>query len=196
MENNILSTLEKNEQCLLEVKSFSKGSIIYREGEICTSIAIVVSGAVKIYSTNYSGNEIVFNVLEKGEMFGNNLVFSDNPKFKGDVFVLKDCMIVLISKENLKTILQSNNAFFIQYLRIQSNLVKKLNSTIRMLSLSSAEERFLFYLHENKGEINYHSITELANLLHLKRETLSRTLTLLEKKNAVKRSSHKIFKVN
>ena len=65
-----------------------------------------------------------------------------------------------------------------------------------MLSFSSAEERFKFYLHENKGEISYHTVTDLADILHLKRETLSRVLTNLEKENVIKRSPHKIVKLD
>ena len=196
MKNNILQALTKEEQRLLEVKSLNRGEFLFREGQLCTQVAIVVSGQVKISSMNYSGSEVIFNVLENGEMFGNNLIFSDNPTYKGDVIALKDSVVVLINKENLENILQCNREFLLTYLNIQSNFGKKLNSTIKMLSFASAEERFKFYLHENNNEISFHTITELADILHLKSETLSRVLTKLEKENAIKRSPHKIVKLN
>ena len=196
MKNNILSLLTKEEQKLLEIKTLKRGEILFREGQLCNQVSIVISGQVKISSIHYSGSELIFNVLENGEMFGNNLLFSDNPTYKGDVVCLKDSTIVSIKKENLVSILQSNKEFMLSYLNIQSNFGKKLNSTIKMLSFSSAEDRFLYYLRENKDEINYRSATELADILHLKRETLSRLLTMLEKKNAIRRSSHKITKLN
>ena len=196
MKNNILSLLSKEEQKLLEVKSVDKGAYLFREGELCSKISIVVSGGVKIVSTHYSGNEVVFNVLESGEMFGNNLIFSDNPIYKGDVITTKDTTIVSIKKEYLEKILQSNKEFLIAYLNIQSNFGKKLNSTIKMLSMSSAEDRFMFYLRENGNELSYHTITDLADILNLKRETLSRLLTKLEKENIIRRSPHHISKVN
>ena len=145
---------------------------------------------------NYSGSEVIFNVLSKGEMFGNNLIFSDNQSYKGDVVALKDSTIVLIKKDNLENILHSNKQFLLMYLNIQSNFGKKLNSTIKLLSFASAEDRFNFYLHESKGEIEFRTVTELADILHLKRETLSRVLTMLEKENAIRRSPHKIVKLN
>ena len=196
MKNNILSTLSKDEQKLLEVKTLSKGEFLYREGQLCTQIAIVVSGQVKISSMNYSGAEVIFNVLNKGDIFGNNLIFSDDPTYKGDVIALKDSTIVLIKKENLENLLQSKKEFLFMYLNIQSNFGKRLNSTIKMLSFSSAEERFKYFLHESKDEIEFTTVTELADILHLKRETLSRVLTLLEKENVIKRSPHKIVKIN
>ena len=196
MKNNILSLLSKEEQQLLEVKSVDRGTYLFREGELCSKVSIVVSGGVKIASTHYSGSEVVFNILESGEIFGNNLIFSDQPVYKGDVIAIKDSTIVSISKENLMKILQSNKEFLIAYLNVQSNFGKKLNSTIKMLSMSSAEDRFMFYLHENKGEISYHTVADLADILNLKRETLSRLLTKLEKENVLKRSPHKISKLN
>jgi len=196
MKNNILSLLTKEEQKLLEIKSADKGTYLFREGELCSKVSIVVSGGVKIVSTHYSGSEVVFNMLENGEMFGNNLIFSNNPFYKGDVVTTKDTTLVSIKRDHLEKILQSNKEFLISYLNIQSNFGKKLNSTIKMLSMSSAEDRFMFYLHENKDEFSYHTITDLADILNLKRETLSRLLTELEKENIIRRSPHHISKVN
>ena len=196
MKNNILSTLTKEQQMLLEIKTLNKGYVLFREGQTCDRIAIVVSGQVKISSIHYSGNELIFNIIEKGEMFGNNLIFSDDPRYKGDVITLKDSTIVLIQKSHLENILQSNKDFLIQYLNIQSNFGKKLNSTIKMLSFTSAEERFKYYLKSNNNVINFHTISDLADILHLKRETLSRLISKLEKENAITRSPHKIIKIN
>ena len=196
MKKNILQTLTKEEQKLLEVKSLKKGEVLFREGQLCSHISFVVSGAVKISSAHYSGDELIFNVLESGDIFGNNLIFSDSPYYKGDVIMIKDSILVLIKKENLETILQSNKEFLLTYLNKQSNFGKKLNSTIKMLSFTSAEERFKFYLKENHNEINYRTITELADFMHLQRETLSRLLTKLEKENVIKRSPHKIVKLD
>lgn len=196
MKNNILSLLTKQEQSLLEVKSVFKGAYLFREGELCSKVSIVVSGGVKIASMHYSGNEVVFNILEKGEIFGNNLVFSDQPIYKGDVIATQDSTIVSIPKDNLTRILRSNKEFLIAYLNIQSNFGKKLNSTIKMLSMSSAEDRFMFYLHEHSNEIEYDSVTDLADILNITRETLSRLLTKLEKENIIRRSPHHIVKLN
>ena len=196
MEKNILSLLSKEEQSLLEVKSVVKGAYLHREGELCSKVSIVVSGGVKIASMHYSGSEVIFNILEKGDILGINLIFSDEPVYKGDVVAIKDSTIVSISKENLTKLLQCNKEFLVAYLNVQSNFGKKLNSTIKMLSMSSAEDRLLFYLHENKDEINYHTITDLADILNLKRETLSRLLTKLEKENIIRRSPHHIYKLD
>lgn len=192
MKNNILLSLSKDEKKLLEAKTLKKNEILYREDEKCNSVTIVISGEVKISTTSFEGKELIYNVLHKNDVFGNNLIFSDDPTYKGDVIATKDSTIVTIRRENLVKLLQSNKDFLISYLNTQSNFSKKLNSTIKLLSYSSAEERLRFYLFTHNGKVEFKTVSDLASILYLQRETLSRLLTRLEKENAIKRSLHQI----
>ena len=88
MEKNILSYLSKEEKKLLRVASFKKNEIIFNEGEICNSIAILIEGRVEIISYSFSGKEVVFNIVEKNQIFGNNLLFSSDPTYKGNVMAV------------------------------------------------------------------------------------------------------------
>ena len=196
MEKNILLTLSKDEKNLLEVKTLKKNEVLFREDEKCDCVSIVVSGEIRISSTTFDGHELVFNIIRKNDIFGNNLIFSDEPLYKGDVIATIDTTLVLIKRDNLIKLLQSNKEFMVCYLNIQSNFGKKLNSTIKLLSYSSAEERLRFYLFSHNDRINFRSVSELASILHLQRETLSRLLTKLEKENVIKRSLHQIELMN
>ncbi len=196
MENNILSTLNSTEKHLVSAKTFRKNEYLFREGEKCNEVSIVISGEIKISSLSFEGEELIYNILKKNDVFGNNLIFSDDPFYKGDVIATKESVVVSINRINLLNLLQSNKDFLLTYLNVQSNFGKKLNSTIKMLSYSSAEERFRFYLFQNGGEITYDSVTSLAGVLQIKRETLSRLLTKLEKENVIQRSPHQIILIN
>ncbi len=196
MEKNILSLLEKEERKLLNVHSCNKNDVLHREGETCEEITIVSEGKIKIVSYSFSGKEIVFNELGKNQIFGNNLLFSSEPNYKGDVVSVDKSIVVTIKKDDLITLLSSNKEFLKEYLKIQSDFGKSLNSRIKLLSIDSALERFEYYLFINKGEVDFKSVTTLASELGLKRETLSRLISKLEKENAIKRSLHHISKIN
>lgn len=196
MENNILSLLSKEERQLVEIKQFKKGDVIFREKENCQSISIIIKGNVDIVSYSFSGKEIVFNSLAKNQIFGNNLLFSSEPFYKGDVISRNDSTIVFINKENLIKILSTNADFLKEYLRVQSDFGKNLNNRIKLLSYDSAHERLDFYLFTNGNTITFKSISSLALLLNLKRETLSRLVSKLEKENVIRHSHHSITKIN
>ena len=196
MEKNILSLLTKEERTLLQVKSFKKNEIIFKEGEHCDNVAIISDGHVQIVSYSFSGKEVVFNSLSKNQIFGNNLIFSSDPTYKGNVISLDKTTIVFIKKDNLITLLSSNKDFLQEYLKIQSDFGKHLNSQIKLFSIDSAKERFEYYLFSHSGEIEFRTISSLANELNLKRETLSRLISKLEKENVIKRSLHHISKID
>lgn len=196
MENNILSLLDKQERQLVSVRSYNKNDALHREGDKCEEITIVSEGKIKIVSYSFSGKEIIFNELGKNQIFGNNLLFSSEPNYKGNVISVDKSIVVTIKKDNLITLLSSNKEFLKEYLKIQSDFGKSLNSRIKLLSIDSALERFEYYLFINKGEIEFKTITSLATELGLKRETLSRLISKLEKENVIKRSLHHISKIN
>ena len=182
---NILSLLRKDEEILIRYETYKSSENIFYEGDECLYVAVVLEGSVKISSYSRQGNETVFNTIRKDQMFGNNLLFSSSPFYKGDVTAMENVKIALIKKEDLIDILKNNDEFLLEYLKIQSNFGKELNSKIKLLSNTSAKDRLLYYLEDNGGTVHYLSITSLARELNLERETLSRTISSLTKKGII-----------
>lgn len=182
---NTLDTLKPSQIKLLNIKNLKKGNVLFYENDKCESIGIVVTGQVSIVSYLADGKEIIYNTLKENEIFGNNLVFSTDPYYKGNIIVDIDSKIAIIKKDDLLKLLESNQSFLEEYLKVQSNFTKSLNNRIKLLSIDSAEERFYFYMHEHKNVIKYVSISNLAKQLYLKRETLSRLISKLEKQKKI-----------
>ena len=112
--------------------------------------------------------------------------------FLGDVKAKTKSNIALISKDDLLNILSSNKTFLIQYLKKQSEFTKTLNSKVKILSLTHARERLLYYLNNKGGTIYVPSISELARNIGLSRESTSRTISELIKENKIKRIGNSI----
>ena len=189
---NILSLL--NEKQLKQVKylDIKKGQILFKEDEVCKYIVVVVAGSFSITSFSYSGKEIIYNKISVDEVFGNNLLFSSEPRYRGDVIADIDSRIALIDKKSLLSFFHENEFFLEKYLNLTSEFSKRLNAKIKLLSLDNAEEKLFYYLHLHNGNIKYHSITSLAKELNMERETLSRLLSKLEKQNKITKKNHSI----
>ena len=185
--NNVVQILSKYTQ-YIEKRSFKAGETIFLENDTCKSVGTVKSGEISIKSYFANGKEVTYNVLEEGQMFGNNLVFSSNPRYRGDVISQKESEIWFLSKENLLKILKEDEEFLVLYLTQQSDFSKTLNLKIKLLTISGAEDRLLYYLTFNKNKISYKSVTKLADELYLTRESLSRTITKLAKNKKIKKS--------
>lgn len=182
---NIIDLLTNSETKKLKTISYKQDEILFHEDDICTKIGIILKGKIKIVSYLVDGKEIIYNSLDVNQIFGNNLIFSSEPYYKGNIIAQSDSTIGYLEKKDLLQIIQSNKEFLTEYLKLQSDFTKELNNKIKLLSIDSALDRLNYYMHINNNEISYKSISELSLVLNLQRETLSRLLSKLEKQNKI-----------
>ena len=192
MKIELLNVLNKEEHKLVKGYQVAKNNVIFHEGDVCETIGIIISGKVDIISYSFEGKELLINSLKAGEIFGNNLIFSSEPVYRGDVIAQEKSVIAIINKENLVYLLQNNKDFLYLYLKAQSDKAKLLTSRIQLLSLVNAEERLFYYASKNDNVIVYKNVTTLAATIGVQRETLSRLLTSLIKRHLIKKEKGKI----
>ena len=165
------------------IKQFEKDEIIFDENDKCDSLVIIIDGKVKIASYTYQGNEIIFNVLTNNQMFGQSLLFSSSPFYKGKIFAVKKSKLAFINKNKLLSILLDNNLYE-YFINIVSDEVLSSKQRIRILSFNNVSDRLLYLLHSNKI-IYFNSISELAKTLCVTRENLSKTISKLITKQII-----------
>ena len=186
----ILDKLSDEERRKIVMKECLDAETVFFEGGECLQIGVVVEGRIDIISYLENGKAVLYNSLRSGDIFGNNLIFSSRPVYKGNITAVGKTKLALIGKEDLIRLLQENTGFLLEYLKIQSNFSKRLNGRIRLLSIDSARERLLYFLHAEGGQISFRSVSDLAEQLYLQRETLSRLLSRLEKEGKIIRDGH------
>lgn len=187
---NILNTLTKKELSSLVIKEYRKDDVLFYELDKCKKIGVVIVGELVIRSYLDDGTVVIYNQIKENESFGQNLIFSDSPIYKGNIVALKNSKIIYIEKNQLLKLLKNNEKFMIEYLKNQSDFTKTLNERIKLLSLNSAKDRLLFYLYSHNNEIKYESISALSEQLFLQRETLSRLVNKLAKQKKIFRNEN------
>ena len=192
MKIPLLQVLSKKEHKLVNGYQVTKNSVIAHEGDLCENVGIIVSGKVDIISYAFKGKEMLLNSLKAGDVFGNNLIFSSDPVYRGDIVAKEKCVIAFINKENLVYLLQNNQEFLTLYLQVQSDFGKSLNARIQLLSFTNAEERLFYYASKNENVIVFKNVTALAQTMGIQRQTLSRLLTSLVKRHLIKKEKGKI----
>ena len=192
MKIALLNVLSKEEHKLVKGYQVAKNSVIYHEGDTCENVGIIISGKIDIVSYSFEGKDLLINSLKAGDIFGNNLLFSSEPIYRGDVIAKEKSVIAFISKNNLVYLLQNNKEFLNLYLKAQSDKAKALTARIQLLSLVNAEERLFYYASKNDNVILFKNVTTLAATIGVQRETLSRLLTSLIKRHLIKKEKGKI----
>lgn len=189
----IYALLSPEQKKLCRLVNLKKGEILFHEGDICEGVGIVAKGIISISSYSYQGIEMNYAVINKGEMFGNNLLFSSEPFYRGHVIAKTNVEVILIDKTNLLSFLKNNDLFLLTYLKLQSDNTKKMNNKIKTLSFYHVDERFIFYLKSHNNRITYHSITSLAGELNMSREVLSRLISKMIKEKTITKNGHSII---
>ncbi len=175
--SRLFDTLNDKDLALFKIREAEKNEVIFREGEKCEYIGIVKEGTLIISSYTFEGKEIIFNTIKSGMMFGNNLLFSNEDTYKGDVKAVYDSKIYLINEKNLLSLCTKNISFLKEYLTLSSTATVNLNERIKILSFGSLKERLSYMLFLHNGILSYQSISHLAKELNVERETLSRYLS-------------------
>ncbi len=184
--NNLVKFIVKNSGIHYDEITAERNQTLFFEGDECKKVGIIISGKINIISYFSDGKEVVYSELTKNQMFGNNLIFSSEPFYRGDVVAMEKSVIYYVSREELMKALSASPEFLELYLKQQSDFSKTLNFKIKLLTIGNARDRFLYYLTFYNKQISYKSVTKLAKELYLTRESLSRTMYKMAKDGEIK----------
>ena len=89
---------QKTKDKLVDIKSKSENAyksneIIFFEDQPCEYASIILKGSIYMTSL-YNDKEINFNYMKKGSIFGHNLIFNNNNKYKAHIIALGNTQIL------------------------------------------------------------------------------------------------------
>ena len=171
------------------IKKYENNTLVFHEGEECNHLGIILKGQLVISTLTALDKDYVINILNEDELFGDTLLFSDKTFYLGDGIVNKDSEILFIPKELLLQMLKEQQ-FLLNFLSIISKKSMDLRNRLKLLSHKSIEERILFYLSEQRKQLQTNKIPikskeDLAKLLNIPRPSLSRELIKLKEKKII-----------
>lgn len=178
------------------IKEFNTNELLFNEDENCKYFGVLLEGELKVSTLTNHDQEYTINILHKGDIFGETLLFLENNNYLGDGIITKKSKIAFISKDKLLSLL-SNKIFLSNYLEALANKTEKINFRMKLLSQKSIENKIMFYLYSQKKKrntnvINIPSKEKLAQLLNIPRPSLSRELIKLKEKKIISYDKYKI----
>ena len=166
-----------------KVKNYERGELIFKEGDECKSIGLVLNGEVKIVTSSLLFNEFTISIVKEKQSFGTNLLFSNTPVYLGDVIANKKTTIKLISKNDFIDFVSKNTLVFLEE-NSKKNMLQQ--QKVKVLLQKSIKEKILFFLYNEtkfskSNNVYIKSKEELAKYLNVERPSLSRELANLKK---------------
>lgn len=174
-----------------ELIKLDRGENIFRRGDTMHCFYYLQSGCVKIYAMSKEGAEKVVHIAAPGESFGEAAMFLDSPAPVGAQAV-HESIVLELPKTVIDKLIKDEPRIAHLMLAGMSMRMHRLIQEIKAMALQSATERVIGYLLQlcsDQKDIQNIRLparkVTIASLLNLTPETLSRTLSKLEKQGLI-----------
>lgn len=160
---------------------YSKGSIVHRQRERCTTVDVVLSGGLVAYSLSENGSAVTLLEFKENGIVGANLMFGDNDTYPLNIYAVTACTLLHITKRAIVELLRGHD-FVMQYIKSLSMNAQGMNRKIAMLTQKTLRENIMDYLRHQallQGSADVHlpiSKKELADYMGVQRPSLFREL--------------------
>ncbi len=176
-------------------RSHPANRVILLENDWGGSVYFILEGWVKIRTHNVDGKEVTLNIVGQGEVIGEMAALEEVPR-STDAITLTATTISNIPAHDFVNLLNREPLAGVRLAQLLAKRLRQLNRRLRLResdSLSRVADTLLF-LAEGQGKQGITG-TEIPNLPHrelssisgLARETVTRSLTKLEKKGLIER---------
>ena len=183
-------------------RDYEKGQMILLEESTGETFFIMTSGTVKVTRLSDDGREVILALLGESDFFG-EMSLLDGEGRSANIVANEDAEVMTLSRRDFLECLETYPKIAISLLEELAVRLRKSDQQIESLSLSDSEQRIgitLIRLAEEGGTIKRGDVTvqnlpyqqDIANMAGTSRETVSRTLKLLEDKKLVKRNGSDI----
>jgi CheY-like chemotaxis protein/CRP-like cAMP-binding protein len=166
---------------------FSKGDIIYEEGNNSNYIFLIRKGVVKNFKFDHDGKELTTNLYQEDELFGYTS-FTQNVPYQESATAIKDTELVGVSKQELKDVLDNNHKITLELIQLLTDNLSGARDQLLDMAYSSVNKKtattilkFAEKLNNKSGEPIRISRNDLASVAGIATETLIRTLSSFKK---------------
>jgi CRP/FNR family transcriptional regulator len=178
-----------------QMRLYRSNMYIYMEEDPLDRVFFIHSGKVKIYKTDLTGKEQIISILVPGEMFPYTGFFRDG-HYTSHAEVLEDAQLIVIPIEYFEDILISHPSLCVNIFRKLGERIVDLQGRLEAQILHNTYEQIILLLirlcqtNGTKTDKGYKYTSrftnrELANMIGTTRETVSRTITQLKRKDYI-----------
>jgi CRP/FNR family transcriptional regulator len=180
---------------IAQTRFYKNKMYVFMQDDPLDRVFFIHSGKVKIYKTDFSGKEQIISILEPGEMFPHSGFFRKG-KFPAHAEVMENANLIVVPIDKFEEILISFPELCIKLFNVLGEKIVDLQQSLEAQILHNTYEQIILLLirlcksNGEKMDDRYKLTTqftnrELANMIGTSRETVSRTINQLKKKEYI-----------
>jgi len=127
------------------VRAYSKGELVFTEGDPCAGLFVIESGHLRIYKSSPNGREQVLTVEGPGSSVAELPVF-DGGTYPASTTALDDARVLFISRQDFHSLCLVHPQVALKVLKIVGGRLRKLVGIIEELSFTTVRSRLISVL--------------------------------------------------
>jgi CRP-like cAMP-binding protein len=171
--------------------SCQNGEIVFYEKDEPKYLYLLVSGGIRVYKTTPKGQEIILHDIYAPSLVAEMANFENIP-FPATAKTIMDSEVVKIDFEKFSSELLSNKAVALIIIKSLSGKIKWLEGFIDKEFTKTAEAKVAMLIVESPEIFKLTKHNNIAKILNITPETLSRTLTKLKNDEIISIDEKKI----
>ncbi len=180
LDENELAALSK----IVQVKPYVKGDILHYEKDTQTNIYYLMEGLIKVYKIDRFDNEVFMYNLFHNTLISEITDFEQIGCFANAEFVV-DSEVLIIDFEGFKAIYMHSPKLMLELLREFARKTKMMQCIINREIVFDGTAKVAFMLINDLDSFNRLKKQEIAYMLNIQPETLSRILKKLTRNGAI-----------
>jgi len=125
-------------------RKFSRGDIIFHEGDQGEEMFIIHSGKVKI-SKRVGDVQKTLAILDKGEFFGEMAILNNKPR-SATVEVIEEGHLLVIERKTFETMIRNNVEIALRMIKKMANRLQQVDDQIEVLLIRDEVHRVIYYI--------------------------------------------------
>ena len=153
------------------VERYPAGYEIFAKGSSGQSLVAVLRGSIKISSLSNEGKEIVFNIINAGEIFGEIAVL-DGEERSADATAMTDCELLVLNRRDFLRLLENRADLCMTLLRILCQRLRQTSEQVEDVMFRHLESRLAKALLRRAESVGLHGPQSTSVELHLSQREL------------------------
>jgi len=183
--------IDRLSTCIV-TKAVKRGTNIFAKGDPGTSLCAIGAGTVRISVPSVEGKDAVFNVLGKGDIFGEIALLDGNPR-TADATAVTDCELFVIERRDFLPLIRKEPEIALGIIEILCSKLRRTTQQaeeVMFLDLQSRLAKALMRLVDADTGMRERKVAitqkELGNLIGMSRESTNKQLRIWQGKRWVR----------
>ena len=177
------------EEISFHTRSYKKGEILARQGDVCNRLVILTKGSVRGEMIDYSGRLIKVEDIAAPRAIAPLFLFGEENRYPVEVTANEPTEVIEIPKTSVLELFRKNEQFLENYMNLSANYARTLSDKLFFMSFKTIRQKiasYLLRLYKQQQQLHItldRSQQELSDYFGVSRPSLARELAHMQEED-------------